>query len=100
MGQDLQTLPSGGRTSWRQSLTARLILVNGGLVVGTALVLSALALYLLSLQIAGDIQARLEATRQLAGAILELRVDEQSGLASQMSGDALAMHAVQSGDVA
>jgi signal transduction histidine kinase len=81
-----------------QSLTARLMLVNGGLVVGTALVLSALSLYLLSSQLSSGVQARLDAAREMAGVILELRIDDLANVAAQMSGDALAVRAIETRD--
>ena len=93
-------LPSSARPRRRQGLSARLVLVNGGLVVGTALVLSALSLYLLSFQISGSLQGRLDATRELAATILDLRVDELAGVAAQMSGDALTVRALQTRDPA
>lgn len=93
-------LPSGRRARRGQSLTARLILINGGLVVGTALVLSALSLYLLSYQISGSMQGRLDATRELAATLLDLRVDDLANVAAQMSGDALTLRAIQTRDPA
>ena len=93
-------LPSGARSPWRQSLTARLIIINGGLVIGTALVLSALSLFLLSFQISATIQGRLNATRALAATIVDLRIEQSSAIAAQMSGDAQAVRAIQTEDPA
>jgi signal transduction histidine kinase len=85
-------------TRFSYGLTARLMLVNGGLVVGTALVLSALSLYLLSSQLTSSVQARLDAAREMARVILELRIDDLANVAAQMSGDALAVRAIETGD--
>jgi two-component system, OmpR family, sensor histidine kinase BaeS len=79
-------------------LTARLMLVNGGLVVGTALVLSALSLYFLNSQLSSNVQVRLEATRAMAATILELRIDNLATVAAQMSGDGLAVRAIETRD--
>ncbi len=77
------------------SLTTRLVLVMAGLVIGTALVLSALALYLLQDQLNHSAQLALDDARQSASAILQERLDETAILASFASTDPIIVEALR-----
>ncbi|MBI5878711.1 MAG: HAMP domain-containing histidine kinase [Chloroflexi bacterium] len=66
---------SGARAvPYLASLALRLMLVMGGLIIGTGLVLSALAIYLLGAEQERATQARLSTARQLADTIIEEHV--------------------------
>lgn len=79
----------------RESLTMRLLLVTGGLVVGTALILSALAIYLLGAESERSLQARLNTAQGTADRLIQQRVDEASRLAQWLGRDSLLAQAVR-----
>src|SRR5438445_13638803 len=75
------------RPFYRDSLAARLMLVMGGLVVGTALVFSALAVSLLSSELEAVSQAKLNRAKQLADDDIRQTVEDVSLLARLLQSD-------------
>src|SRR5438270_75909 len=75
------------RRHWRRSLTTRVMLITGGLVVGTALILSALAVYLLNGQVEQGARARLDVAAGTAQLMLQQRIDDSAQLARWLAAD-------------
>ena len=88
------------KTHMRESLTTRLVLVMGGCVIGTALILSALATFLLGTALDQSVQARLDASRNTATAIVDLRLAGLSDLARVIGNDPRLLQAMRQRDAA
>ncbi len=85
---------------WRQSLTTRVMLITGGLVVGTALVLSALAIYLLNAQVEQSVRAQLDLAHGTAELLVQQRVDESLQWARWLAADPTVLAAARAHDTA